>query len=34
VADRGVREGILMSLMTGTAPENVYLRGLANGVAL
>lgn len=25
VADRGVREGILMSLMTGTAPDNVYL---------
>lgn len=24
VADRGVREGILMSLMTGTAPDNVY----------
>jgi exopolyphosphatase / guanosine-5'-triphosphate,3'-diphosphate pyrophosphatase len=28
VADRGVREGILMSLMTGTAPDNVYRRGL------
>ena len=28
VADRGVREGILMTLMTGTAPENVYRRGL------
>ncbi len=27
VADRGVREGILMSLMTGTAPDNVYHRG-------
>lgn len=27
VADRGVREGILMSLMTGTAPDDVY--GLA-----
>ena len=27
VADRGVREGILMSLMTGTAPDNVYRRG-------
>lgn len=24
VADRGVREGILMSLMLGTAPDNVY----------
>jgi exopolyphosphatase/guanosine-5'-triphosphate,3'-diphosphate pyrophosphatase len=24
VADRGVREGILMSLMTGTAPESAY----------
>ncbi len=24
VADRGVREGILMSLMTGTAPDSVY----------
>jgi exopolyphosphatase/guanosine-5'-triphosphate,3'-diphosphate pyrophosphatase len=24
VADRGVREGILMSLMTGTAPDTVY----------
>jgi exopolyphosphatase/guanosine-5'-triphosphate,3'-diphosphate pyrophosphatase len=24
VADRGVREGILMSLMMGTAPDNVY----------
>jgi exopolyphosphatase/guanosine-5'-triphosphate,3'-diphosphate pyrophosphatase len=32
VADRGVREGILMSLMTGTAPESVYRRGIANGV--
>ncbi|HET6621061.1 MAG TPA: Ppx/GppA phosphatase family protein, partial [Dongiaceae bacterium] len=32
VADRGVREGILMSLMTGTAPETVYRRGIANGV--
>lgn len=28
VADRGVREGILMSLMTGTAPDSVYRRGL------
>ena len=28
VADRGVREGILMSLMTGTAPDNVYHRGV------
>ncbi|MGH6893303.1 MAG: Ppx/GppA phosphatase family protein, partial [Dongiaceae bacterium] len=28
VADRGVREGILMSLMTGTAPDSVYLRGV------
>src|SRR5262249_50289232 len=27
VADRGVREGILMSLMTGTAPDSVYHRG-------
>lgn len=26
VADRGVREGILMSLMTGTAPDSVYTR--------
>jgi exopolyphosphatase/guanosine-5'-triphosphate,3'-diphosphate pyrophosphatase len=26
VADRGVREGILMSLMSGTAPEQVYHR--------
>jgi exopolyphosphatase/guanosine-5'-triphosphate,3'-diphosphate pyrophosphatase len=26
VADRGVREGILMSLMSGTAPDQVYLR--------
>jgi len=34
VADRGVREGILMTLMTGTAPDNVYARGLANGVTL
>lgn len=25
VADRGVREGILMSLMMGTAPDNVYM---------
>jgi exopolyphosphatase / guanosine-5'-triphosphate,3'-diphosphate pyrophosphatase len=33
VADRGVREGILMSLMTGTAPDSVYLRGL-NGTPL
>ena len=33
VADRGVREGILMSLMTGTAPDNVYRRGL-NGTHL
>jgi exopolyphosphatase/guanosine-5'-triphosphate,3'-diphosphate pyrophosphatase len=33
VADRGVREGILMSLMTGTAPDNVYRRGL-NGTQL
>lgn len=29
VADRGVREGILMSLMTGTAPDNVYLDAAA-----
>ena len=27
VADRGVREGILMSLMTGTAPDSVYAPG-------
>ena len=33
VADRGVREGILMSLMTGTAPDSVYHRGL-NGTHL
>jgi exopolyphosphatase/guanosine-5'-triphosphate,3'-diphosphate pyrophosphatase len=33
VADRGVREGILMSLMTGTAPDNVYRRSL-NGTHL
>jgi exopolyphosphatase/guanosine-5'-triphosphate,3'-diphosphate pyrophosphatase len=33
VADRGVREGILMTLMTGTAPERVYCRGL-NGTHL
>ena len=33
VADRGVREGILMSLMTGTAPDSVYLRGV-NGTHL
>jgi exopolyphosphatase/guanosine-5'-triphosphate,3'-diphosphate pyrophosphatase len=33
VADRGVREGILMSLMTGTAPDTVYRRGL-NGTHL
>ncbi len=33
VADRGVREGILMSLVTGTAPESVYHRGL-NGTRL
>jgi len=32
VADRGVREGILMSLMTGTAPDSVYRRGL-NGTS-
>ena len=28
VADRGVREGILMSLMTGTAPDSVYGGGV------
>ncbi|TXH33845.1 MAG: Ppx/GppA family phosphatase [Rhodospirillaceae bacterium] len=28
VADRGVREGILMSLMTGTAPDGVYRDGV------
>ena len=33
VADRGVREGILMSLMTGTAPDSVYHRCL-NGTHL
>jgi exopolyphosphatase/guanosine-5'-triphosphate,3'-diphosphate pyrophosphatase len=33
VADRGVREGILMSLMSGTAPDIVYRRGL-NGTHL
>lgn len=30
VADRGVREGILMSLMLGTAPDNVYADSAAN----
>jgi exopolyphosphatase/guanosine-5'-triphosphate,3'-diphosphate pyrophosphatase len=30
VADRGVREGILMSLMTGTAPNGVYGGAHAN----
>jgi exopolyphosphatase / guanosine-5'-triphosphate,3'-diphosphate pyrophosphatase len=31
VADRGVREGILMSLMTGTAPDSVYQGHLRSG---
>jgi exopolyphosphatase/guanosine-5'-triphosphate,3'-diphosphate pyrophosphatase len=31
VADRGVREGILMSLMTGTAPDRVYQGHLRSG---